>query len=161
LVFGIFVDVPLIVGTFALMFVYRKRIAGRLRQIPAPRLLIFLLLGIPLIIFEEDINCMPAWCGKVLIPPTLPFLLLELLILGAIALRLHGARVSRLLLGYCVFGVAWEATVGGLKGVPPVDFIIVPYVALSYAYVSMLPLEFLVGDRRPPGKEAVQVTPSG
>src|ERR1700691_228861 len=93
-VFGPLLDIPLIVGTFALMFRFRKRIAGRLRRVRAPRLLIFVLLCVPLIVFEEDINCMPAWCGHVIIPPTLPFLLLELVILGAIALWRKGAKVS-------------------------------------------------------------------
>ena len=134
------------------MLVFRKRMAGAVAKTGVPLFLPFLVISVPLIVLEEDINCMPAWCGRVIIPPTLPFLFLEILILGLIAVGLRIRRVFRLVLAYCVFGVGWELTVGGLKGAPLGDLILVPYVALSYAFVSMLPLEVLLGGRRPPDK---------
>lgn len=147
MVFGVLVDVPLLVGTFVLMLVFRKGAVRALARVDIPLFLLFLLLSIPLIIFEEDIDCMPAWCGQVIIPPTLPFLVFEIFVLGLIAVFLHVRRPFLLVLCYCVFGVGWELTVGGLKGASLlVDLILVPYVALGYAYVSMLPLELLVGE---------------
>ena len=84
MVFGALIDVPLIVGGFLLMFRYRKRLALTILRVKLPPLALYLLLSVPLIIFEEQIDCMPAWCGMVAIPPTLPFLLIEMLALGAI-----------------------------------------------------------------------------
>lgn len=149
MVFGIFIDVPLIVGGFLPMFVYRKQLAARLSRIPIPVLALYMLLSVPLIIFEEQINCMPAWCGKVLIPPTLPFILVEMFILGLLALRLHLKSALRVTLAFSIFGVFWELLLGGLVGAPIlVDLLIGPYVILSYAFISLLPLVLLLEGRK-------------
>ncbi len=107
MVFGVFIDVPLVVGGFVLMLVYRKPLTQRILTVQGriPRLGIYLLLSIPLIIFEEEIDCMPAWCGQVLIPPTLPFIVIEILALGALSLRLHAKNPLRVTLFFSVFGV--------------------------------------------------------
>jgi hypothetical protein len=145
LVFGILIDVPLIVGGFLLMLRYRKRLALTILRVKLPPLPLCLILSVPLIIFEEQIDCMPAWCGKVAIPPTLPFLLIEMLTLGGIVLWRHAKNVIHATLYYSIFGVLWEVFLGGLVGAPPIiTAIFVPYVAISYAFVSMLPLEVLV-----------------
>lgn len=150
MVFGVYIDVPLIVGTFAVMFALRRRVARSLGRIKVPAPVLYILLSVVLIIVEEDVNCMPSWCGQVLIPPTLPFLLVEVAVLGMVAGLLRARSAFVPVLAYAVFGVAWELTVGGLKGAPPVvDLFFVPYVALSYAYVSMLPLEVLLKSRQP------------
>lgn len=155
MVFGALIDVPLLVVTFILMLIFGKRIAHALGRVDVPLFLLFLFLSTPLIVFEEDIDCMPAWCGKVVIPPTLPFLLFEVLILGLIATRFRPKSAFRLVLAYCVFGVGWELTVGGLRGAPAlVDLILVPYVALGYAFVSMLPLQVLLEPRQSPAQKA-------
>lgn len=149
MVFGAF-DVPIVVVTFVVMLVLRKRVAGALGRTRLPLPIPYVLIAILLIVVEEDIDCMPAWCGQVLIPPTLPFLLFEVAVLGLVAVLLHVQSVFRLVLAYAVFGVVWELTVGGLKGAAPlVDLLFVPYVALGYAYVSMLPLEVLLKSGRP------------
>ncbi len=75
MVFGVFVDVPLLTLTFVAMFRFRKRLTSALVKVRVPPLAMYLVLSVPLIIFEEQIDCMPSWCGSVLIPPTLPFLL--------------------------------------------------------------------------------------
>jgi hypothetical protein len=147
-VFGAVIDVPLVVGAFMVTAVFRKRFARVIRRVKLPLFLLFLLTSVPLVVFEEDINCMPSWCGQVLIPPTLPFIVVEIFVLGLAATLLHVRRAYMVVLAYCVFGVGWELTVGGLKGAPmEVDFILIPYVALSYALVSTVPLEVLLGGR--------------
>ncbi|HME19727.1 MAG TPA: hypothetical protein VKF15_08340 [Nitrososphaerales archaeon] len=162
MVFGAVIDVPLIVGTFVIMLAFGRRLARALGRTRVPLILPYILISALLIVFEEDINCMPAWCGQVIIPPTLPFLMFEVMVLGLIATLLRTQSVPRLVLAYSVFGVAWEQTIGGLKGAPPlVDVIFIPYVALSYAFVSMLPLEVLLrSGRLPRSASAQQSVPS-
>jgi len=142
------------------MLVFRKRIAQALGRTRVPLPAAYVLISIPLIIFEEDIDCMSPWCGKVIIPPTLPFLLVEIVILGLVVTLFHVRRVFPAVFAYCVFGVAWEMTVGGLVGASPVvDVFFIPYVALGYAFVSMLPLEVLLrsGRQRVPSAASTDV----
>jgi len=143
--FGALIDVPIIVGGFVFMAVYRKRLSSAILGTKAPAVLLFGLTAVPLIIIEEDIDCMPAWCGRVIIPPTLPFLLFEVLVLGGAVLLLKAHRLSRIIAAFCVYGVGFELSVGGLAGAPLlVDLIIGPYVAVGYAFVSMLPIKVLL-----------------
>jgi len=144
LVFGIFIDVPLIVGGFLLMFRFRKKLALDILRVKLPALALYLILSVPLIIFEEQINCMLAWCGAVTIPPTLPFILVEMLVLGGIVLWRHAKNVLRVTLFFSIFGVLWEIFLGGLVGAPLIIIaVLAPYVGVSYAFISMLPLTVL------------------
>ena len=150
MVFGAFIDVPLIVGGFVVMSVYRKQLTQKILGIRGriPLLGMYLLLSVPLIIFEEDIDCMPAWCGQVLIPPTLPFIMIEVFALGMLALRLRAKSPLRGTLLFSVFGVFWEIFLGGLKGVPLVIVaLLAPYVMVGYGFVSLLPLCVLLEGR--------------
>jgi hypothetical protein len=154
LVFGILIDVPLIVGGFLIMFRFRKRLALTILRVKLPPLALYMILSVPLIIFEEQIDCMPAWCGMVLIPPTLPFLLIEILVLGGIVLWRHAKNVLRVTLVYSIFGVLWEIFLGGLVGAPLIVIaLLAPYVAVGYAFVSMLPLTVLIERETNPGGE--------
>jgi hypothetical protein len=156
LVFGILIDVPLIVGGFLLMFRFRKKLALAILRVKIPPLALYMILSVPLIIFEEQINCMSAWCGMVAIPPTLPFILIEMLALGGIVLWRHATNVSRITLFFSIFGVLWEILVGGLVGAPPVIIaIFAPYVGVSYAFISILPLTVLVEGKATLGDEKV------
>ena len=164
MVFGALIDVPLIVGGFLLMFRYRKRLALTILRVKLPPLALYLLLSVPLIIFEEQIDCMPAWCGMVAIPPTLPFLLIEMLALGAIVLRIHAKNVLRITFVYSILGVFWEMFLGGLVGAPLVVVaLLAPYVAVGYAFVSMLPLTVLIEGKtiREDGKTSLTAPISG
>ena len=164
MVFGALIDVPLIVGGFLLMFRYRKRLALTILRVKLPPLALYLLLSVPLIIFEEQIDCMPAWCGMVAIPPTLPFLLIEMLALGAIVLRIHAKNVLRITFVYSILGVLWEIFFGGLVGAPLVVIaLLAPYVAVGYAFVSMLPLTVLIEGKtiREDGKTSLTAPISG
>ena len=148
LAFGILIDVPLIVGGFLLMFRFRKKLALNILRVKLPPLALYLILSVPLIIFEEQIDCMPAWCGAVAIPPTLPFILVEMLALGGIVLWRHTKNVLRVTLLFSIFGVFWEIFLGGLVGAPLIVIILLaPYVAVGYAFTSMLPLTVLLERR--------------
>jgi hypothetical protein len=148
-VFGIFIDVPLLTVPFILMLVFRKRFAGALVGTGVPRMVLYLLLCVPLIVFEEQIDCMKEWCGRVVIPPTLPFLWVELLVLGLLVTFLHSRRPLRVALVFSTYGVAFELLLGGLRGAPLiVTLLLIPYVGLGYAFVSMLPLVVLLSERK-------------
>ncbi len=145
MVFGVFVDVPLLTLAFVAMFRFRKRLTSALVKVRVPPLAMYLVLSVPLIIFEEQIDCMPSWCGNVLVPPTLPFLLVEMFVLGAIVLRLHARSLLRVTLVFSIYGVLFEILLGGLMGAPfMVVALLAPYVALGYAFISMLPLNLLL-----------------
>jgi len=160
LAFGILIDVPLIVGGFLPMFRFRKKLALDILRVKLPPLALYLMLSVPLIIFEEQIDCMPAWCGTVAIPPTLPFILVEMLVLGGIVLWRHAKNVSRVTLYFSIFGVFWEIFLGGLVGAPLIIIaLLAPYVGVGYAFISMLPLEVLIGGVKTPsdGKTVLAV----
>jgi hypothetical protein len=47
----------------------------------------------------------------------------------------------------------FEFLLGGLRGAPPIVVaLLAPYVALGYAFISMLPLNVLLEERGMPGK---------
>ena len=149
MVFGFLIDVPIVVGGYFFMLVYRKQLVLRLAKVPLPLLATSLFLSVPLIIVEEQIDCMSSWCWKVLIPPTLPFLLVEVFVLSFIALCLHAKSGFRVVSAYSVFGVLWEALLGGLVGAPLlVTLIFAPYVWIGYGFVSLLPLSVLIEGKR-------------
>ncbi len=95
---------------------------------------------------EEQTGCIPAWCGRVAVPPALPFILVEMTVLGLPALRLHARSLGRVTLAFCVYGVLWEYFLGGLRRViPSLEAVLtVPYVALGYTYVSLIPVSALM-----------------
>ncbi len=110
-----------------------------------PPVALYLILSVPLIIFEEQIDCMPSWCGKVAIPPTLPFLFIEMLVLGGIVSWRHVKSALHVTLVFSIYGVLFEILVGGLSGAPLLIIALLgPYVAVGYAFISMLPLTILV-----------------
>ncbi len=145
MVFGIFIDVPLIVGGFAIMFRFRKQLSREMLRLKIPSFALYLLTTVPLIIFEEDINCMTAWCGTVVIPPTFPFIFVEMLLLGVLVLKVRATNIVRITTIFSVFGLFWEIFLGGLVGASLLIIAIIgPYVAVSYAFISLLPLNVLL-----------------
>src|SRR5215472_13707220 len=98
MVFGILIDVPLIVGGFLVMFRFRKKLSQAILRLKLPPFELFLILSVPLIIFEEQIDCMPSSCGAVAIPPTLPFLFVEIVLLGALVKFVHARSALRVTL---------------------------------------------------------------
>ncbi len=92
-----------------------KRLAASLVRTGLPLIALYALLSVPLIIFEEHIDGQATWCGRVAIPPTLPFLLLEMLVLGTLAWLLHAKSPIRVTLVFSVYGTLFEILVGGLR----------------------------------------------
>lgn len=159
MVFGIFIDVPLLTIPFLLMLKFRNRLTSEISKLRLPLIALYILLAIPLLIFEEQIDCMPAWCGTVAIPPTIPFLLLEMLVLGGLVYVLHAKSPLRVTFVFSIYGVLFELFLGGLVGAPIlIAAILAPYVAMGYAFVSMLPLSVLMKakDRAPMSAASVQ-----
>lgn len=149
MVFGIFIDVPIVVGGYFLMLRYRRQLTDRFAWAKIPSLALGVLLSIPLIILEEQINCMPAWCGTVLVPPTLTFLLIEVFALSLLSLGIHAKNAFHVVSLYSVFGVFFEATVGGLVGAGfLITLIFAPYVWISYGFISLLPISILIENQR-------------
>lgn len=146
MVFGFLIDVPLLTITFILLLVLRKRIAGETARTRLPRFLLYLLVAAPLIVFEEQIDCMPAWCGKAVIRPTLYFLEIEMLVLELLVISLHARSALRVTAAFSVYAILFEYLIGGLRGLPPSQegIFLVPYVEMGYAFVSLLPLEVLL-----------------
>jgi hypothetical protein len=149
MVFGVFIDVPLLTVPFLLMFRFRKRLSKEISKLKLPLMALYLSLAVPLLIFEEQIDCQPSWCGTVVIPPTIPFLLLEMLALGGLVTLLHAQKPLRVTLVFSVYGVWFELFLGGLVGAPIlIAAILAPWVAMGYAFVSMLPLSVLIEGKR-------------
>ena len=145
MVHGAIIDVPLIVGVFLLMFRFSKKLAIAVLRVKLPPLVLYLILSVPLIIFEEQIDCMPAWSAWSRYRQLFPFLFIEMLVLGGIALWRHAKNVLRVTLFYSIFGVLWEVFLGGLVGTPlTVIALLAPYVGVGYAFILMLPLTVLV-----------------
>ncbi len=141
------------------MLKFRVRLSNVISGLRLPLIAIYALLAVPLLIFEEQIDCQPAWCGTVVIPPTIPFLLLEMLVLGGLVLVLHAKRPLRVTLVFSIYGVLFELFLGGLVGAPIlIAAILAPYVGMGYAFVSMLLLSVLMKgkDRAPTSGGSVQ-----
>jgi hypothetical protein len=149
MVFGIFIDVPLLTVPFFLMLRFRKHLSNVILRLRLPVIGLYVLLSVPLLIFEEQIDCMPSWCGTVVIPPTIPFLLLEMMALAGLVLVLHAKSPLRVTLAFSIYGVLFELFLGGLVGAPVViAALLAPYVAMGYAFVSVLPLSVLMDGKK-------------
>ena len=161
MVFGVFIDVPLLTVPFLLMVKFRDRLTSEISKLRLPLIALYVLLAIPLLIFEEQIDCMPAWCGTVVIPPTIPFLLLEMLVLGGLVFVLHAKNPLRVTLVFSVYGVLFELFLGGLVGAPIlIAAILAPYVGMGYAFVSMLPLSVLMKRKDQASTSASSIQPA-
>lgn len=159
--FGVFIDVPLLTIPFILMVKFRVRLTTEISKLKLPLIALYVLLAIPLLIFEEQIDCMPAWCGTVAIPPTIPFLLLEMLVLGGLVFVFHAKNPLRVTLVFSIYGVLFELFLGGLVGAPIlIAAILAPYVGMGYAFVSMLPLSVLMKGKNQATNSASPVQPA-
>lgn len=161
MVFGVFIDVPLLTIPFILMVKFRGRLTSEISKLRLPLIALYVLLAIPLLIFEEQIDCMPAWCGTVVIPPTIPFLLLEMLVLGGLVFVLRAKNPLRVTFVFSIYGVLFELFLGGLVGAPIlIAAILAPYVGMGYAFVSMLPLSVLMKRKDQVANSAASVQPA-
>ena len=139
---------------FVLMCIFRKKLAAYIRKIKTPVFILYIITAAILIVFEEYVNCEP-WCGTVLIPPTLPFLLIELLVVYAIFKLTHAKSVWMPVITYSIFGIFWETSIGvaslQLRQLFEQShvgyFLLLVWVGISYAFVTVLPLTILQNDK--------------
>ena len=142
------IKILLFLSTFFLIAFFRKQLANRIRKFKLPEFAAYLLAAILLIIFEEHINCQPSWCGQIIIPPTLPILLIEVVIVGLLTRLIKIKRIFFPVLFYSAFGVTFELLIGGLKGISATGalfglFMII-WTGMSYALLVILPLTIII-----------------
>jgi len=136
--------------TFFLIIKFREKLTNLFFKININQFLLFILSSIPFMIVEENINCLPTGC--VFIPWTIPFLIIFVSILGFITIKSKTKNIKFPLIGFISFGVLWEVLIGGLRGqlnaigIPFYLFMIF-WVALSYAYLVIIPLKILLRNK--------------
>jgi hypothetical protein len=142
-----FSDVPLLVLPLIAFIRFRKSITRTIRRVPLPRFALYLASSAPLIIFEENINCLPSECR--LIPSTLTFLLVFMLLLGLTVTILRMRSALRATVAFSIVGLLFELTLGAshnqltalLPSVPGI--LIALWVMVSYAFFAFIPLAVL------------------
>ncbi|MCL5775183.1 MAG: hypothetical protein M1333_03145 [Patescibacteria group bacterium] len=154
--FGPVIDVPLMSAAFVLVIKWKDRVVDFVAKTRLPRILSALLVSVPLLIFEEHINCGAYWCTKVWVPPTLWFLLiLELVFFGIVRLVKIKAVVWQTVL--CSFlGMLLEFFLGsaraGLHQLAKehmlVFLLLMVWVGFSYTFAYYLPLLIFNGPQK-------------
>ena len=141
--------IPQIGFLVASYFLIRNRysIASWFLKFPVSNsIALFLLSSLPFMIFEESINCLPPEMGGcALLPITLPFLLITLVILLFVIRKFKLKRFWVIITVFSVLGVIWEITVGvsgaAFLALPPIWFAIISlWVWLSYTFIAIIPL---------------------
>ena len=152
-------QVSLLVLIFMLVSTLRKRISLVLDKTRINTFVLYILSSFIFILMEEQINCQPAWCLKTVIPPTVPFLLAQTLVVYLVAELLWRYKamssaeadnlvVLLLAILYGVFGVLWEYFLGQAgkalfaQGPISASFFVL-YVMASYILIVLVPLTVL------------------
>lgn len=130
---------------------HRKKIAEIILRIPIPVFVLFVLSTATFVFFEEHINCQPGWCWATPVPPTLFPIVAQVSVLGVIYKCVHLVGLKSIyfaVMPFSLFGVWLEMEQGGLQGLAlsPVAAFWVLWVAISYAFVAIVPLS-LIGQR--------------
>ncbi len=148
---GFIPDVAILSVTFILIILFRKNIARLFMRIPLPNFLVYLISSIPFIIFEENINCLPTGC--LILPPTIPLLLIFVLVLGLIVRFAKIKNILAATIGFSIFGIIFEYVIGvssaqlqALGGLFAIFMII--WVGISYAYLVVVPLIILLESKK-------------
>lgn len=146
-------------GTFVYMYRERKSISGFFLKLPFPRIAIFVLASLPFMLVEENINCLPSGCE--LVPFTVPFLIIYLLIVRFFVLRFKIVSLFKILLIFCSIGVLWEMFLGAVSteflALPPLWIgLIATWTWLSYAYLTLIPVEILLSQKNLKARVRIQ-----
>ena len=139
-------DVTFLFITFILIVIFRERIAGWFLRLPGPVFLKFLISSLLFMLIEENVNCLPTGCQ--LIPPTIPFLLAFVLVLGFIVrsrVRRGKTQMLWLIILFCLFGIFVEYSIGASSAIlrtllNPLGIFMFFWIGLSYAYFVVVPL---------------------
>jgi hypothetical protein len=145
-VFGLVHHAGLWIG-FLLLLRYRTMLAEWLCTRSFPTLLVYLVSALPLMLFEENVNCLPSGCR--LIPVTIPFLMLFLVVVYVIVTMTKAHSLWRIVLPACAVGLLWEVTVGvagpEFRALPVLQFIYISlWTWMSYAFFTIVPVQFLL-----------------
>lgn len=135
--------------TFVLIVIFRERIAGWFLRLPGPVFPKFLISSLPFMLIEENVNCLPTGCQ--LIPPTIPFLLVFVLVLGFIVhRRVRQGRTQMLwpIILFSLFGILVEYSIGASSAtlrtlLNPLGIFMFFWIGLSYAYFVVVPLTII------------------
>ncbi len=123
-------------GAFMILFRYRHTLMRFLLTFRYPMFLVYVVSAFPLMIFEENINCLPSGCRFIIA-------------LYGIVRMFRVESLSKVLIPACMTGVLWEATFGvaaaQFQSLPLLQFL---YIALwtwmSYAFFTLVPLQYLI-----------------
>ncbi|MBU6447496.1 hypothetical protein KGQ24_01480 [Patescibacteria group bacterium] len=162
--FGPFFAVPALIIIFAISVRYKNLIVDAASKIKIPRIWLALLTAIPFLIVEEHINCGAYGCAVVVLPPTIWFLLAEMLVFLFIFQTFHIHKMGWQLATYGIFGTAFEFFLGSgktglhtLASSNPLIFIfMILWICFSYIFLIYFPLIILnqPGGHKPDNKNA-------
>lgn len=145
--FSFLLDIGLVVVAFLGLYQFRAPLATWCLRVPLSRFWLALLVSVPIILFEETINCidygngrgcqMTWWINMVLFG--------EMAVLLFLAQKFKGVSNKVWLFLLATVGVLWELSFGGLMGLGPSFFLtfMIGYVMISYALLAVLPLEII------------------
>ena len=142
-------DIGLWVSFFVIVR-YRHYIAELLANIHLPRWVIYLVSALPFMLVEENVNCLPTGCT--LVPPTIPMLVIFLVIVYFVTLKIRAPKFWYILGGACAVGLLWEWFVGAAHtaffALPLFWFVYVSiWTLMSYAYFTVIPLTYLLSKK--------------
>ncbi len=142
-----FADIPLLSLVMALLIKFRKSIAKKIKKIPLPNFILYLIVWLPFSIFEENINCLPTGCK--VIPSTIPMLFIFGLVLGILVIKFKPKRIGWPLSLFSIFGLLWEIFLGGLRGgiLGPIGIFFSIWTMIGYAFIAIIPLTILIEER--------------
>jgi len=146
--FGPLIDTPLLLVPFVLIVKYKNFFVNLIVKIRIPKIILALLVSVPLIIFEEHINCGAYGCANVFIPPTIWFCLIVVLISLFLVRIIRIKKITSQIIFLGALGALWELFLGvarvefqQLLAKNPIVFIfMIFWVGLSYAFILFLPL---------------------
>lgn len=146
-----FVDIPLLIFTFSLILKFRKPIANKIRRTRIPKFILYIITILPLMIYEENINCLPTGC--VPIPPTIPYLMKLCIILGILAWIFRAKKIRTPIILFSLFGILVEFTYGAgavlLRAMlfspqAPLAILYMVEIGISYAFFVIIPLTIFI-----------------
>ena len=142
-------DIPMLILTMAVMVKFREPIAGFFERSRLPTFLLYVLVSVPFILFEENVNCLQSGCR--VIPSTLPALLVFILILGTAVKVLRAKNIAIVLAVFSVLGLSYELLFGSshLQFLPivttPFGIFLALWTMFSYTFIAFTPLTILMG----------------
>ncbi len=132
---------------------YRVPVTNFFSKIPLNSIALYFITALPFMLFEENINCLSSGCQ--IIPRTLPFLYISLLIPIFLIKVVKIRKLWKVISIYSVIGLLFEILFGDgsvqFQALPPVFFILISiWTWISYAFYSIVPAAILLNDDEQP-----------